>query len=55
MKLITFASFKGGSGKTTSVMAVCSSWSAQGKKIALIDTDENAPLIDWQEIGRAHV
>ncbi len=52
MKLITFASFKGGSGKTTSVMAVCSSWSAQGKKVALIDTDENAPLIDWQEAAQ---
>ncbi|MFK5980837.1 MAG: AAA family ATPase [Rhizobiaceae bacterium] len=49
MKLITFASFKGGSGKTTSVMAVCSSFVAQGIKVALIDADENGPLSDWQK------
>ena len=49
MKLITFASFKGGAGKTTATMAVCSSLIARGKKVALIDADENTPLLDWQE------
>lgn len=49
MKIITFASFKGGAGKTTATMAVCSSLIARGKKVALIDADENTPLLDWQE------
>ena len=49
MKLITFASFKGGSGKTTSVMGICSSFVARGIKVALIDADENGPLTDWKE------
>lgn len=49
MKMITFASFKGGAGKTTAVMAVTSALADMGKRIALIDTDENIPLIDWCE------
>lgn len=49
MKQITFASFKGGAGKTTAVMAVTSALSHQGKRIALIDTDENMPLIEWRD------
>lgn len=52
MKLITYASFKGGSGKTTSVMAICSSFIARGMKVALIDADENSPLSDWQEAAK---
>ena len=49
MKLITFSSFKGGAGKTTAVMAVSSALVEMGKRIALIDTDENLPLTDWRE------
>ncbi|MCI4643445.1 MAG: AAA family ATPase [Hyphomonadaceae bacterium] len=49
MQLITFASFKGGAGKTTAVMAVTSALSHKGKKVALIDTDENMPLLEWRE------
>lgn len=51
MKLITFSSFKGGAGKTTATMAVCSTLIARGKKVALIDADENTPLLDWQEVA----
>lgn len=48
MKLITFSSFKGGAGKTTAVMAVTSAFIEMGKRVALIDTDENLPLSDWR-------
>lgn len=49
MKLITFASFKGGAGKTTAVMAVTSALSQKGKRVALIDADENMPLVEWRD------
>lgn len=49
MKQITFASFKGGAGKSTAAMAVASSLIKSGKRVALIDTDENLPLLDWQD------
>jgi len=53
MKTITFASFKGGAGKTTAVMAVTSTLIAAGKRVALIDTDENMPLVDWREAAQS--
>ncbi len=49
MKLITFASFKGGAGKTTAAMAVTSALSQQKKRVALIDADENVPLLEWRD------
>lgn len=49
MKQITFATFKGGAGKTTAVMAVTSALSHEGRKVALIDTDENMPLTEWRD------
>ena len=53
MKQITFASFKGGAGKTTAVMAVASTLVADGKRVALIDADENTPLIDWRAAAQS--
>lgn len=52
MKHITFASFKGGAGKTTAVMAVTSALADMGKRIALIDADENMPLLEWRDRAR---
>lgn len=49
MKLITFCSFKGGAGKTTALMGLCSAMAAQGKTIALFEADENRPLTRWKE------
>lgn len=49
MKTITFASFKGGAGKTTALMAACSSLAAQGRRIALFEADPNEPLTRWRE------
>lgn len=52
MKLITFASLKGGAGKTTALMAVCSSLAAQGRKVALLEADPNTPLENWRDEAR---
>lgn len=49
MKQITFASFKGGAGKTTAAMAVTSALVERGKQVALIDADENVPLLEWRD------
>lgn len=53
MKLITFASFKGGVGKTTGLMAVASMLASRGKKIAIMDADPNAPIASWEKSGKA--
>jgi cellulose biosynthesis protein BcsQ len=49
VKIVAFASFKGGSGKTTALMAACSSLVAQGVRVALFEADRNAPLSLWRE------
>ncbi len=54
MKMITYCSFKGGAGKTTALMAMCSSLVARGVKIALFEADENRPLQKWQENAKAN-
>ena len=53
MKQITFASFKGGAGKTTAAMAVASTLISSGKRVALLDADENFPLLDWREAAQS--
>lgn len=49
MKLITCCSFKGGAGKTTALMAICSALVAEQKTVALFEADENRPLSTWME------
>jgi cellulose biosynthesis protein BcsQ len=49
VKLITFCSFKGGAGKTTALMGLCSAMVAQGRTIALFEADENRPLSRWMD------
>ena len=49
MKLITCCSFKGGAGKTTALMGLCSAFAANGKTVALFEADENRPLTTWME------
>lgn len=52
MKLITFASLKGGAGKTTSLMAASGSLVARGTKIGLFEADDNQPLALWRQFAR---
>lgn len=49
MKLITCCSFKGGAGKTTALMGLCSSLVSRGKSVTLFEADENRPLTKWKE------
>ncbi|SDO05883.1 conjugal transfer ATPase VirC1 [Ensifer sp. YR511] len=49
MKMITCCSFKGGSGKTTALMGLCSAFAANGKTVALFEADDNRPLTTWME------
>lgn len=49
MKLVTCCSFKGGAGKTTALMGLCSALAMEGKTVALFEADENRPLTRWKE------
>lgn len=49
MKMITCCSFKGGAGKTTALMAMSSAMAYSGRRIALLEADENRPLSRWKE------
>jgi cellulose biosynthesis protein BcsQ len=54
MKMIAYCSFKGGAGKTTALMAMCSSLVASGIKVALFEADQNRPLQKWQQNAMAN-
>ncbi|RLQ85236.1 conjugal transfer ATPase VirC1 [Notoacmeibacter ruber] len=54
MKLVTCCSFKGGAGKTTALMGLCSALAAGAKTVALLEADENRPLIRWRENALAN-
>ena len=51
MKLIAFTSFKGGSGKSTTLMAVASILAERGMKVACFEADDNEPLATWRDYG----
>ena len=53
MKLVAFTSFKGGAGKSTSLMSSVSGLVQAGKKVALFEADQNDPLSTWQTNARA--
>jgi len=50
-KVIVAATAKGGAGKSTSVACLAAYWSLQGRKIALLDTDDNRTLTRWHGKG----
>jgi chromosome partitioning protein len=53
VKIINFINFKGGAGKTTTLSVVASALLARGRKVALFESDENAPLGAWRTNARA--
>lgn len=52
MKSVALASFKGGAGKSTAAMALCSSFVSAKRRVTMIDADENTPLLAWRERAR---
>ncbi|CDG23092.1 Plasmid partition protein ParF (fragment) [Xenorhabdus poinarii G6] len=53
MKVISFLNPKGGSGKTTTVINICTSLSRSGFNIAVVDTDPQMSLTNWSKLGKA--
>lgn len=53
MKIISFLNPKGGSGKTTATINVSSSIASSGKKVAVVDTDPQMSLTNWNNAGKA--
>ena len=52
MPVISFASSKGGGGKSTSALATALFLSEEGFSVTVIDADPNQPILSWYE-GRA--
>lgn len=50
-KIITFATTKGGTGKTTLVACLGTYWQKSGLKVSALDADPNANLLRWFEKG----
>lgn len=47
MATVAFISPKGGAGKTTAALLLALGLNARGRKVAIIDSDPNRPLIHW--------
>ena len=54
MKVVNLTSFKGGAGKTTAAMLLCSALVRDGSRVAMIDADENQPLVAWHDAARTN-
>lgn len=50
-EIITFATTKGGTGKTTLVACLSTYWQKSGLKVSALDADPNANLLRWFEKG----
>lgn len=53
--VVTMATFKGGSGKTTAAACFACHASAAGLKVSLIDADPQGSLMRWQALGHPPV
>jgi chromosome partitioning protein len=47
---VAFISPKGGAGKTTAALLLALGLNARGRKVAIIDSDPNKPLVHWAEM-----
>lgn len=47
---IAFMSPKGGAGKTTAALLLALGLAAQGRRVAMIDSDPNKPLLYWASL-----
>ena len=52
MKLVAITALKGGTGRTTAIMALASALDHLGKRTVLFDTDPLEPLVHWQAAAR---
>lgn len=49
--VIAFAGQKGGSGKTTTAIAVAAEWVSRGRKVLLVDADPQGSARTWGEVA----
>lgn len=49
-QIITFAQQKGGAGKTTVLAHLAAAWSAEGRRVALVDLDPQKSLTRWAQL-----
>jgi chromosome partitioning protein len=47
MPVITLASPKGGSGKSSTALILATTLAARGKRVSLLDCDPNQPIVTW--------
>jgi cellulose biosynthesis protein BcsQ len=47
MKVVSFSIFKGGTGKTTSTVNTAASLVKKGKRLLLVDLDQQASAARW--------
>jgi chromosome partitioning protein len=50
MKIISFSIFKGGTGKTTSAVSTASALVQKGKKVLLVDLDQQASATRYLDL-----
>ncbi|WP_340611422.1 ParA family protein [Xenorhabdus bharatensis] len=53
MKVLSFLNPKGGSGKTTAVINICTALTRAGFNIAVVDTDPQMSLTHWSKSDKA--
>ncbi|HET9159239.1 MAG TPA: ParA family protein [Caulobacteraceae bacterium] len=55
MATVAFISPKGGAGKTTAALLLALGLVERGRKVAIIDSDPNKPLVHWADMpGKPH-
>ena len=50
MRIVAFISPKGGAGKTTAALVLALGLTELGRRVAMIDSDPNKPLVHWSEL-----